>query len=214
MARVGGDGPAVAGRRSTGAGPRSSRARPPPPSSWPPRRSTCMWSSPPTWLRRRSTGWWAAPWPARPRPRGYPAHDRRPGRRPRADRRRVQDPPQLADRAGAGRGASVEAPAPGRTRGTAHRPGRVQAVAVRRSSRGGLRAAGGALHLVHPDAFEAIVSPRTKRRVVEELAPDVAEGATVDTGDVDVALRSMRRMLAPRHGPHFAFIDLTSSPSG
>lgn len=59
------------------------------------------------------------------------------------------------------------------------------------------------LHLVHPDAFEAIVSPRMKRRFVEEYAPGTE-------GDVDVVLRAIRRRLAARHGPGFAFIDLST----
>lgn len=73
------------------------------------------------------------------------------------------------------------------------------------------------LHLVHPDAFEAIVSPRMKRRFVERhggpadrRAPDA--GVDVPDGiDVDVALRAIRRRLAARHGEGFAFIDLAAS---
>jgi len=63
------------------------------------------------------------------------------------------------------------------------------------------------LHLVHPDAFEPIVSPRVKRRIVAayaaERSDDSEEGA-----DVDVALRGLRAALEPEHGPGFAFVDL------
>lgn len=56
------------------------------------------------------------------------------------------------------------------------------------------------LHLVHPEAFEPIVSPRVKQRIV------AAYGA--DGPDVDTALRALRAALEPTHGPGFAFVDL------
>lgn len=55
-------------------------------------------------------------------------------------------------------------------------------------------------HLVHPQAFEPIVSRRVKERVV------AAYGGADD--DVDVALRGLRERLEPEHGAGFAFVDL------
>lgn len=56
------------------------------------------------------------------------------------------------------------------------------------------------LHLVHPEAYEPIVSPRVKRRIVAAYAADEA--------DVDAALRSLRAALEPAHGRGFAFVDV------
>lgn len=55
-------------------------------------------------------------------------------------------------------------------------------------------------HLVHPEAFEAIVSLRVKARIV------AAYGGL--GGDVDVALRALRAQLEPELGAGFAFVDL------
>lgn len=58
-------------------------------------------------------------------------------------------------------------------------------------------------HLVHPDAFEPIVSPRVKRDIVAglgDLVPDTG-------GDVDRALAAARRALTPRFGEGFSFVD-------
>lgn len=63
------------------------------------------------------------------------------------------------------------------------------------------------LHLVHPDAFEPIVSPRVKRRIVAAYTPEGAEDGG-DGADVDVTLRGLRAALEPEHGPGFAFVDL------
>jgi 5-methylcytosine-specific restriction enzyme B len=57
------------------------------------------------------------------------------------------------------------------------------------------------LHLVHPDAFEATASRRTKVRIVE------AFGTTVVDGDVDRALLTLRSELAAAHGHGFAFTE-------
>lgn len=64
-------------------------------------------------------------------------------------------------------------------------------------------------HLVHPQAFEPIVSRRVKERVL------AAYGGGHD--DVDVALRALRARLAPEHGAGFAFVDLVDvrrAPAG
>lgn len=57
------------------------------------------------------------------------------------------------------------------------------------------------LHLVHPAAFEPIVSRAVKREIVAGL------GAATADGDVDRALQRMRQELTPVHGPGFAFVD-------
>ena len=59
------------------------------------------------------------------------------------------------------------------------------------------------LHLVHPDAFEAITSRRVKRAVAERYAQH-------DGGekDVDRRLAHIRAALEQEHGPGFAFVDL------
>lgn len=58
------------------------------------------------------------------------------------------------------------------------------------------------LHLLFPEAFEAIVSRSVKQRIVAawpELAPE--------DPDPDAALRVIRQTLAARHGEHFSFAD-------
>lgn len=55
-------------------------------------------------------------------------------------------------------------------------------------------------HLLHPDAFEAIVSPRVKLRIAEVYGAE-------DT-DVDAALRTIRARLEPEHGRGFALVDV------
>lgn len=55
-------------------------------------------------------------------------------------------------------------------------------------------------HLVHPDAFEAIISPRVKQRIAASYG--------LDADDIDVALAGLRARLEPEHGRGFAFIDL------
>jgi len=59
------------------------------------------------------------------------------------------------------------------------------------------------LHLVHPAAFEPIVSPRVKERIVAAFSRDVPAG--VD--DVDDALAAIRAALERRHGAAFRFDD-------
>lgn len=59
------------------------------------------------------------------------------------------------------------------------------------------------LHLLFPDTFEPIVSPRVKRRVVEAFAGCVPDG----TDDVDEALLAIRRELAREHPAGFTFAD-------
>lgn len=58
-------------------------------------------------------------------------------------------------------------------------------------------------HLVHPDAFEPIVSLRVKRAAVA-CYPDQAG----DEPDLDRRLARIRAALEPEHGPGFAFADL------
>lgn len=58
-------------------------------------------------------------------------------------------------------------------------------------------------HLVHPDAFEPIVSADLRRRIArwaEELTGHPA-------ADADGALRAARAALAGEHSPHFSFLD-------
>lgn len=57
------------------------------------------------------------------------------------------------------------------------------------------------LHLVHPQAFEPIVSRAVKRRIVEGF------GAAPPDGDVDRGLHRLREQLSPEHGPGFSFMD-------
>lgn len=57
------------------------------------------------------------------------------------------------------------------------------------------------LHLVHPEAFEPIVSRAVKRRIVEGF------GAPASEGDVDRALHRLRAELTQVHGPGFSYID-------
>lgn len=59
------------------------------------------------------------------------------------------------------------------------------------------------LHLLFPDTFEPIVSPRVKQRVVEAFAGCVPDG--ID--DVDEALLAIRGELAGHHPPGFTFAD-------
>lgn len=59
------------------------------------------------------------------------------------------------------------------------------------------------LHLLFPDTFEPIVSPRVKRRVVAAFAGCVPDG----TDDVDEALLAVRAALAPEHPAGFTFAD-------
>lgn len=63
------------------------------------------------------------------------------------------------------------------------------------------------LHLVHPDAFEPIVSPRVKRRIIAAYAAQTS-GDSENGADVDVTLRELRAALTPEHGAGFAFVDL------
>lgn len=59
------------------------------------------------------------------------------------------------------------------------------------------------LHLVHPDVFEPIVSPRIKRQIVTGFAGAVPAGVE----DVDAALLAVRHALTDRHGAGFSFFD-------
>lgn len=59
------------------------------------------------------------------------------------------------------------------------------------------------LHLLFPDTFEPIVSPRVKRRIVDAFAGYVADG----TDDVDRALLTIRAGLAGEHPAGFTFGD-------
>lgn len=59
------------------------------------------------------------------------------------------------------------------------------------------------LHLLFPDTFEPIVSPRVKRRIVDAFAGCVPDG--VD--DVDEALLAIRAALAPHQPAGFTFAD-------
>ena len=59
------------------------------------------------------------------------------------------------------------------------------------------------LHLVHPDAFEHIVSRGMKERIALRFADLVSQ----PTKDVDRQLLAIRRKLAEEHGPHFTFSD-------
>jgi hypothetical protein len=59
------------------------------------------------------------------------------------------------------------------------------------------------LHLVHPDAFEPIVSAGVKQRIVHAFSRHVPAGAE----DVDAALAGIRAALERRHGRGFQFAD-------
>lgn len=59
------------------------------------------------------------------------------------------------------------------------------------------------LHLVHPEAFEPIVSPAMKRKIVAGFD----EWVPAEVTDVDAALLSVRAALTARHGPSFTFFD-------
>lgn len=59
------------------------------------------------------------------------------------------------------------------------------------------------LHLLFPDTFEPIVSPRVKQRVVETFAGCVPDG----TDDVDEALLAIRAELAGQQPAGFTFAD-------
>lgn len=58
-------------------------------------------------------------------------------------------------------------------------------------------------HLVHPDAFEPIVSLRMKRAAADRFAE-----LGGDEADLDRRLARIRAALEPEHGPGFAFADL------
>lgn len=59
------------------------------------------------------------------------------------------------------------------------------------------------LWLLHPGAFEAVVAPRTKRRIVLAFT----EHVTGDLDDDDRALAEIRHALEPVHGAGFRFTD-------
>jgi hypothetical protein len=57
------------------------------------------------------------------------------------------------------------------------------------------------LHLVHPDAFESILSEKHKRRIVDKFLPAGTSTAT----DVDQQLQQVRAILTPQFGEGFSF---------
>ena len=61
------------------------------------------------------------------------------------------------------------------------------------------------LHLVHPDAFEAIITPSRKNYVVTQANARGFLGRTSD--DVDQDLQQVRRQLEERFGSNFSFFD-------